>query len=82
MLPALPTEWNKGSIKGIVARGNFTLSIEWENNSLKSATILSNSGGICKLYYAKGEFVVNGISSQNGMLEFNTQKGETYTLTV
>ncbi len=82
LLPALPTEWNKGSIKGIVARGNFTLSIEWENNSLKSATVTSNSGGVCKLYYAKGEFTVNGLTSQNGMLEFDTQKGETYTLTV
>jgi hypothetical protein len=82
LLPALPTEWSKGSIKGIVARGNFTLSIEWESNSLKSVTITSNAGGICKLYYAKGEFTVDGVPSQNGMLEFETEKGETYTLTV
>ena len=82
LLPALPTEWNKGSIKGIVARGNFTLNIEWENNALKSATILSNAGGVCKLYYAKGEFSVDEKTSQNGVLEFETEKGKTYTIAV
>lgn len=81
LLPALPTEWDKGSINGIVARGNFTLSMEWENNLLKSAKITSNAGGRCKLYYAKGEFTVYGKTSENGMLEFDTEKGHTYTIT-
>ncbi len=82
LLPALPTEWDKGSISGIVARGNFILSIEWENNKLQNATITSNMGGECSLYYAKSEFAVNDLKSQNGKLTFQTEKGKTYILTV
>lgn len=78
LLPALPSEWDKGSISGIVARGNFTLDIKWENGKLKTAKITSNAGGKCKLYYSKGEFSVDRVKSQNGMLEFDTQKGQTY----
>ena len=82
LLPALPTEWEKGSINGIVARGNFTLDIEWESNKLKLAKIISNAGGKCKLYYAKGNFIIDGVESQNGVLELDTQKGQTYILYV
>ena len=82
LLPALPTEWEKGSINGIVARGNFTLDIEWESNKLKLAKITSNAGGKCKLYYAKGDFIIDGVESQNGVLELDTQKGQTYILYV
>ncbi len=82
LLPALPTEWDKGSINGIVARGNFTFCIEWENNKLKNATVTSNMGGECNLYYAKGDFTVNNLKSQKGKLTFQTEKGKIYTLTV
>lgn len=82
LLPALPSEWKKGSINGIVARGNFTIGIEWENNKLKSAKITSNAGGKCKLYYAKGDFTVDGVKSQKGTLELDTQQGHTYIVNV
>ena len=49
LLPALPQEWAKGSIKGIRARGNFTVDLKWENNELKNALIYAVSGGICRI---------------------------------
>ena len=82
LLPALPDEWSNGSISGIVARGNFTLDIVWKNNTLTSAKITSNVGGKCKLYYAKDEFTVDEVKSQNGVLELDTQKGNTYILSI
>ncbi len=82
LLPALPTEWQNGKIEGIVARGNFTINIEWANGKLKSAQLTSNMGGECSLYYAKGEFSVNGDNSQKGMLTLPTEKGKTYTVIV
>ena len=32
ILPAIPKEWKKGSIKGIKAKGNILLDISWKNN--------------------------------------------------
>ena len=80
LLPALPDEWNDGCIDGIVARGNFALRIEWEDGLLKSATITSNSGEKCKLYYSKCDFTVDGIKSVDNMIEFETEKGKTYII--
>ena len=57
MLPALPDAWASGSVSGLVARGNFEVSMNWKNKHLTSAEILSNNGGrggtdriICKTY--------------------------------
>ena len=34
ILPALPSEMKNGSIKGLLAKGNIKVDIEWENNQL------------------------------------------------
>jgi alpha-L-fucosidase 2 len=49
LLPALPSAWTSGSVKGIKARGNFTVSIVWKQGKLTKATILSNNGGQCRI---------------------------------
>lgn len=49
LLPALPDEWTAGSIKGIKARGNFKVDMEWKAGRLTQATIYSGSGGNCRL---------------------------------
>lgn len=49
LLPALPGAWPEGSIKGIKARGNFTVGIQWAAGKLVKATILSGAGGICRI---------------------------------
>jgi len=49
LLPALPSAWKNGSVKGIKARGNFTLSIEWRNGKLFKASIYSGNGGLCRI---------------------------------
>jgi alpha-L-fucosidase 2 len=49
LLPALPDEWTKGSIKGIKGRGNFTVNMDWKDGRLTQAVIYSGSGGNCRL---------------------------------
>jgi alpha-L-fucosidase 2 len=49
LLPALPGAWINGSVKGIKARGNFTVSIAWKQGKLTKATIVSNNGGRCRI---------------------------------
>ncbi len=48
-LPALPAAWPSGSIKGIKARGNFTVDIQWKNGKLATAKIISGVGGVCRI---------------------------------
>jgi len=49
LLPALPSAWKDGSIKGIKARGNFTIDIQWKDGALVQGRIFSALGGNCRL---------------------------------
>ncbi len=44
VLPALPKAWPSGEVKGIKARGGFTLDFRWENGAVKMVRIHSNQG--------------------------------------
>jgi len=83
LLPALPKAWETGFFEGLVARGNFELSLKWENSKITFLKVISRSGGKCRIKYknieaaqikdSKGKVVSHTIKSEN-MIEFNASK--------
>ncbi len=63
LLPALPDEWKTGSIKGLKARGGYTVDISWENGKLKEATITPAKNGEQLIRYKGKTWKITGTRS-------------------
>lgn len=69
LLPALPDAWSAGRVTGLLAHGNFEVSVYWSDGKLERAVIVSKSGGPCKLRYG------------NKTLSIKTKKNQQYVIT-
>jgi len=64
ILPALPSTWQNGEVKGLCARGGFTVDIKWEKGKLLSASLVSKTGGACKIKYGAKEIALQTIAGK------------------
>ncbi|WP_243122162.1 glycoside hydrolase family 95 protein [Clostridium thermarum] len=87
LLPAIPRAWNSGSVSGLCARGGFTVSIEWNNNRLSKAVIVSKERTVCKIrtdipvkVYSKGNVLDAAWDENSGTISFSTDKQGEYTV--
>jgi alpha-L-fucosidase 2 len=49
LLPALPSSWQDGEVRGLKARGGFELGIKWTKGEIEEVMIKSSLGGNCRL---------------------------------
>ncbi len=52
VLPALPKAWPDGFVRGLRARGGYTVDLEWKAGKLAAATVQSDMAPTAKLRYA------------------------------
>jgi alpha-L-fucosidase 2 len=85
LLAALPDAWKKGQVKGLRARGGFTLDMDWTGGKLTRAAIHSLSGNDCVIRTKFPVQLKTGTASSRKaphgyMLTFPTIKGKSYEI--
>lgn len=70
LLPAVPDQWQQGSVKGLMARGGFVIDISWKNGNITYLKIQSKLGGNCRLrvngkFQVKGKVILKQASGDN-----------------
>ncbi len=51
MLPALPSAWPSGTVRGLRARGGFVVDVSWKDGKLGNATVNATRGGVTRVRY-------------------------------
>ena len=51
LLPALPSAWSEGSVKGLCARGGLEVDMQWKAGKVTSLTLKARTAGSTKLRY-------------------------------
>ena len=90
LLPAFPEEWNTGSFRGLLARGNFEVSAAWKNDQIEKISILSRGGNTCRIFAvqpqlvqvkdATGKVIPTSVEPDKAVVQFATTAGMTYSI--
>lgn len=73
LLPGLPDAWRKGTVKGIIARGNFEIGMDWDKQQLVKASIKSKAGEDCVLM-TKNKVKIKGVKTTQQKIRANQQE--------
>ncbi|SKB25882.1 glycosyl hydrolase family 95 catalytic domain-containing protein [Maribacter arcticus] len=68
ILPALPDDWDQGSVKGIRARGGLEISMDWKNHKPTNLTINSKTNTTINLKLGDKQKVVSLKQGDNSII--------------
>lgn len=90
LLPALPSAWANGSVKGLRARGNVTVNLVWQERELKQLELIAGRSGIITLKNSilEKEFTLIdsatnqsvAVNKSGDTLGFTAEQGKSYLL--
>ena len=84
MLPALPSAWKDGEVKGLVARGGSIISMKWNDNKLVSSNVTASNFFIHKIkipaYNKTINVTINGkpatVKKEGDFISIELKKGD------
>lgn len=68
LLPALPSAWSNGEVKGLRARGGFEIDMKWSKGKLETTRISSVKGGRSHVMFNGKEREINLAAGESVML--------------
>jgi len=84
LLPALPSAWSQGQVRGLRARGGYEVSMTWDDGRLSAATVKALVGGTLRLRSAtplKGKGLKAASMGSNYEYTVKATKGQQIVLT-
>lgn len=91
LLPALPKKWRNGSVSGLRARGDITVSLTWQDNALSSAIIIPGHSGEVhlrnnvltnNLTITNNNTTINHRELEEGVISFSGKANQEYVVLV